>query len=111
MIPVDGVRSFLEAEPGEYDALFFPGEMLGAYSLMNPRFEVVVPTPPFPGIPVAFQLPLGEPDWRATIDAWVELKTTDGTVNQLFDYWALGKQSEVHQPRWSVLRDVLHWRE
>jgi len=111
VIPVDDVRSFLEAEAGEYDALFFPGEKLGAYSLMNPRFGVVVPAPGFQAIPIGFLLPLGEPDWRATIDAWVELKTSDGTTKRLFDYWALGKQAEVRRPRWSVVRDVLHWRE
>jgi ABC-type amino acid transport substrate-binding protein len=109
IIPIDDVRTFLTAKEGEYDALLHVGEILGAFSLVNPQFGVVVPRPSFETVPGAYQLPLGEPEWRAAVDAWIELKRADGTIQRLFDYWALGKEVEVRQPRWSVGRDVLHW--
>jgi ABC-type amino acid transport substrate-binding protein len=39
----------------------------------------------------------------------LELKKKDGTINQLYDYWILGKNAERTKPRWSVARNVLHW--
>ncbi len=29
----------------------------------------------------------------------------------LYDYWILGKEVEAKEPRWSVIRNVLHWIE
>jgi ABC-type amino acid transport substrate-binding protein len=54
-------------------------------------------------------VPIGEPEWRDVLNSWVTLKRTDGTVQKLYDYWILGKDAESHEPRWSVIRNVLHW--
>ena len=43
------------------------------------------------------------------LDTWFELKKRDGTIDELFDYWVLGKGAETKEPRWSVIRNVLHW--
>ncbi len=89
--------------------MIFAGEALAVHSLLNPQFAVVVPKPPFPSVPAAYIVPLGEPEWRDVINGWVTLKRTDGTIQELFDYWILGKNAEPHEPRWSVIRNVLHW--
>jgi hypothetical protein len=39
------------------------------------------------------------------------MKEKDGTIQKAYDYWVLGKQFKKKQPRWSVIRDVLHWVE
>ena len=109
IVPVPDVQTFLSAEEGEYDAMLFGGESLAAYSLLNPQFGVVIPKPSFPSVPAAFMLPTGEPEWRDVVNGWIALKRTDGTVRELRDYWVLGKNAEPHEPRWSVIRDVLHW--
>ena len=109
IIPVPDVETFLSADQGEYDAMLFVGEALAAHSLLNPQFTVVVPKPPFPSVPAAYMVPLGEPDWRDVVNGWVTLKRSDGTIQELFDYWILGKNAEPHEPRWSVIRNVLHW--
>ncbi len=44
------------------------------------------------------------------VNTWIELKRKDGTIDELFEHWILRKgQREPKRPRWSVLRDVLHW--
>ena len=101
----------LEAEPGEYDAMLYAGEVLGVYSLLHPEFGVVVPQPPFPGAPAVYKLPLGEPEWLAIANGWLTLKRVDGTIDRLFEYWILGRQQSSDQPRWSIARDVLHWMD
>ena len=65
--------------------------------------------PSFPSVPAAFMVPIGETEWRDVLNSWVLLKRTDGTVQKLYDYWVLGKDAELHEPRWSVIRNVLHW--
>lgn len=109
ILPVPNVETFLSAEEGEYDAMLFVGETLAAHSLLNPRFGVVVPLPTFPSVPAAYVLPLGESEWLDVINGWITLKQADGSVQELFDYWVLGKDAKPHEPRWSVIRDVLHW--
>jgi hypothetical protein len=37
------------------------------------------------------------------------LKRSDGSLDKIYDYWILGKGTEVKEPRWSVIRDVLEW--
>lgn len=111
IIPIGSIDTFLEAEAGEFDALFFAGEVLGAYSLVNPQFGVVVPKPSFATVPAAYLLPLGEPEWHDTVNSWIALKRSDGTVQALVDYWILGRDVAAKEPRWSVARDVLHWTD
>jgi ABC-type amino acid transport substrate-binding protein len=109
IIPVPEVETFLSAEEGEFDAMIGGGESLSAYSLIHPQFGVVVPKPSFPSVPAAFMVPIGEPEWRDVVNGWVSLKRADGTIRELYDYWVLGKDAEQHEPRWSVIRNVLHW--
>jgi hypothetical protein len=40
---------------------------------------------------------------------WLDLKRKDGTIDELFSHWILGKDATVRPPRWSILHDVLHW--
>ena len=53
----------------------------------------------------------GKPDAEMDefIDNWVMLKRNDGTLDRIYDYWILGKGTELKEPCWSVIRDVLHW--
>ena len=45
------------------------------------------------------------------MNIWIDLKQKDRTIQSLYDYWILGKNAVPTQPRWSVIRDVLHWVE
>jgi hypothetical protein len=44
-----------------------------------------------------------------TLNTWITLLKMDGTIDKLFDHWMLGKSSSLKKPRWSIIRDVLHW--
>jgi ABC-type amino acid transport substrate-binding protein len=106
--PVDRVQDFLEDESGRFDAMIYPVEIASTWSLVYPDFGVVVP-PRTEKLPMAFRLPVGEPEWESTVNTWVELKKTDGTVDRLYAHWILGRDAEAPEPRWSVVRDVLGW--
>jgi len=42
---------------------------------------------------------------------WIDLKQRDGTIDRIADHWLYGKTSTRQGPRWSIIRDVLHWVE
>ena len=43
------------------------------------------------------------------MDHWVMLETHDGAIQGVYNHWILGRGSRLEKPRWSILRDVLHW--
>ena len=45
------------------------------------------------------------------VNTWIELKRRDGTIDALYRHWILGQQAGHRQPRWSIIRDLLHWVE
>ena len=32
-----------------------------------------------------------------------------GIIDETYDYWVLGQGAQSHEPRWSIIRDVLGW--
>jgi hypothetical protein len=46
---------------------------------------------------------------RTYLNTWIDLKRKDNTLSRLYDYWILGKSDDKAAPRWSVIRNVLHW--
>jgi hypothetical protein len=42
-------------------------------------------------------------------NALIDLNKRDGTLTKLYDYWVFGRFATRAQPRWSVIRNVLHW--
>jgi hypothetical protein len=45
------------------------------------------------------------------VSSWIDLKRRDRTIEELFAYWMQGRLQARRKPRWSVVRDVLHWVE
>ena len=92
------------------DAVALPAERGSAWTLRYPQYAVVVPEQPIL-IPLALALPRDEPGVASFIDTWIELKRRDGTLDALYRYWILGLGADRQPPRWSIIRDVLHWVE
>ena len=91
------------------DAIALPAERGSAWTLRYPQYSVVVPAPRPIQIPLAFALPPGEPALAKFVDTWIALKREDGTLDDLYQYWILGRDRSQAPPRWSIIRDVLHW--
>jgi Na+/H+-dicarboxylate symporter/ABC-type amino acid transport substrate-binding protein len=93
-----------------FDAVAMPAERGSVLTLLNPKWTVVVPSPGLIKIPLAFPLAGTDPQWSAFVNTWIDMKRRDGTLDALYDHWILGKDAEKHTPRWSVVRNVFHWR-
>jgi Na+/H+-dicarboxylate symporter/ABC-type amino acid transport substrate-binding protein len=99
------------AEVAGFDAVAMPAERGSVLTLLNPKWTVVVPSPGLIKIPLALPLAGTDPQWPAFVNTWIDMKRRDGTLDALYDHWILGKDAEKRTPRWSVVRNVLHWGE
>lgn len=114
IVPFETRGQLIEAlVTGEHalDAVVTSAERGSAWSLLHPEFSVSVPQPAVLTVPLAYPVARRDAQLRSFLDSWIELKERDGTLQELRDYWVLGKNAQIRAPRWSVLRDVLHWVE
>ena len=90
-------------------AVALPAERASAWTLLYPQYSVVVPDGARVKIPLAYPLAGRDGRFASFINTWIELKRKDGTLDALFAYWIQGQRAVPRAPRWSILRDVLHW--
>jgi proton glutamate symport protein len=96
---------------GEVDAMLMPAERGSAWTLLYPEYSVVVPGPEPIRVPLAY--PIGKRDERfaSFVNTWIALKRKDGTIDAAYKHWILGQDASPRPPRWSIIRNVLHWVE
>ena len=111
LVTVESLPDFFERQAGEVDALVHAAEIASAWTLLHPRFTVVVPMPDRLRVPVAYAVSRDAKALRDVLDTWIVLKQHDETIARLYDYWVLGSDESIAPPRWSVVRNVLGWVE
>jgi ABC-type amino acid transport substrate-binding protein len=94
---------------GDVDAFAVPAERGSAWTLRYPQYTVVVPQPQTVRVPLALALPRGETELLTFVNTWMDLKRRDGTLDELYQYWILGRDRTVPRPRWSIIRNLLKW--
>jgi ABC-type amino acid transport substrate-binding protein len=109
VVSLSSPREFFTGEPGAIDALVIPAEVGSAWTLVYPRYAVAVPGPNPISVPVAYAMPRGATRLHDVVDAFIRLKTSDGTRQKLFDYWFEGRSPTLRRRRWSIVHDVLGW--
>jgi ABC-type amino acid transport substrate-binding protein len=109
LLAIDSYDTFFDHYSDKADGLVTLAEKGAAWSLLYPEYTVATPFGDKIKFPVAFPVPLGEESLADLLKNWITLKQKDGTINDLYDYWILGMQPTHHTPRWSIVRDVLHW--
>ena len=104
-------RDFLKGDQPELDGVVYSAEGGSAWTLIYPDFNIVVPQPLSAKVPMGYPLPTGDAEWSRFISTWVELEKKNGSVDLLFNHWIRGGGAKDTEPRWSIIRDVLHWVE
>ena len=103
--------ALLKALPPDVDAIALPAERGSAWTLMYPEYSVVVPEPGLVKVPLAYPIARHDQEFARFINTWIDLKKKDGTLDALYRYWILGQNPAGRSPRWSIIRNVLHWVE
>ncbi|MGB7948039.1 MAG: ABC transporter substrate-binding protein, partial [Candidatus Binatia bacterium] len=108
LVIVDSAAEFFESRGKTLDGFIYTAEGGSAWSLLHPEYTVAVPPPPI-SQPLTYPMARGDQELEDYVNALIDLKKRDGTLKKLYDYWILGRFDTNKQPRWSVVRNVLHW--
>jgi Na+/H+-dicarboxylate symporter/ABC-type amino acid transport substrate-binding protein len=109
VIVLNKVADYFEGRLPDVDAMLFTAERGSVWTILYPKFTVAVPGSGRVGVPLAYPVARHDTEMAAFVSTWIELKKNDGTINELFEYWIMGKSVESRGHRWSIIRDVLHW--
>ncbi len=109
VVELKSEAEFFESSRQDLDALLTSAEGGAAWTLVHPFYTVVNPFPRPLRLPAAYAFAGPDPRFERLLNHWIEVKKTDGTFQDLFDHWILGRGSDTKGPRWSIIRDVLHW--
>lgn len=102
-------QEYFEKEWENVDAFLISAESGSAFSLFYPGFEVVVPEGLRAELPLFYAIGARDTEMRDFLEHWVRLRKGDGTTQDYYDHWILGKKRKGTEPRWSIIRNVLHW--
>ena len=107
-VTIGSPPEFFTRKTADLDALVFPAEAGSAWTLIYPAYTVAVTQPDILAIPLAYGTPRGDRELADFVSTWIELKKNDRSISELYDYWILGRNAADREPRWSVIRNVLH---
>lgn len=109
VVPLPSIQTFFEQNGGAFDAMVYSAESGSAWTLLYPAYTVAIPQPDVLAVPKAYAIARGDEEMADLINNWLLLKQKNQTMQSLYDYWVLGKNTVPEAPRWSVIRNVLHW--
>ncbi len=100
---------FTQAEVA--DALLTTDKIGKAWALLDPKFGVAAPHPVLFRYDLAYPVAItgGDHAFLDYLNQWLRLQKTSGAAQSQFSYWVLGKTPLRQTPRWSIVRNVLHW--
>jgi ABC-type amino acid transport substrate-binding protein len=109
VVGIKSIRDYFEHNRDDVDALLAAAEPGAAWTLLYPDYSVVVPKPDFALLPLGYPIAKGDQDMVNFLNHWIDLKKKDKTIEKFYNYWILGRGAVEKKPRWSVIRNVLHW--
>ena len=111
IVRIASPREFLRGDMDNLDAVVYSAEGGSAWTLIYPNYSIVVPQPLKVKLPLGYPMPRNDREWSDFVSTWVELQQKNGSVDLLFEHWIRGGGAKSIEPRWSIIRDVLHWVE
>jgi ABC-type amino acid transport substrate-binding protein len=103
-------KRLLESRTDEFDAVVTAAERGAAWTVLYPHFTMVVPRPVV-SVPVGYSIQNERHKLLRVVNAWLHEAKRTGEIDNLHKYWVQGRTKEVEPPRWSIIRNVLHWVE
>ncbi len=92
-------------------ALLWEEQEAIAWILRHRNFRVIVPKPSMGTDSLAYGIRQDSTRFLHYINRWMELKAGEGFTKKQTELWVKGKTeiAAPPEPRWSIVRDVLHW--
>jgi len=111
VVLIESPRDFFSNLRADLDGMLLSAEAGAAWTLIYPNYQVVVPKADSVGMLMAYPVVGHDAELASFLSRWIELKRSGVAYQKLYDHWILGLDAEEKKPRWSVIRNVLHWVE
>lgn len=111
VVLIDAYDSYEFTDP--YEAFLWEEQEAIAWSLKHRGYRVVFPHPQLGVDTLSYAMHPSSLRFKNYLDEWLALKKTQGFTEKQYDLWVKGKTEIAApvEPRWSVIRNVLHWVE
>jgi Na+/H+-dicarboxylate symporter/ABC-type amino acid transport substrate-binding protein len=109
IVPIDSEEEYFTGHKA--DALMISAEEGYTMTLNYPFFDVAI-IEPYDSYQRMYAYPIAKnssESYLLALDYWIRMEKDYGLLEKKYDYWVLGKIPESVEPRWSVVRNVLHW--
>lgn len=88
------------------DAHLTSAERAASLTIIHPEYKIVNPLPYHINNGLVF--PIADDEvWKRYIDNWIDYRTNDGTIENIYDEWILGKEYKRETNKWSIYENVL----
>jgi ABC-type amino acid transport substrate-binding protein len=109
IVPIDSKEEFFVG--GKADAFMIPAEEGYTLTLQYPFYDVAI-VQPYDSYQMMYAYPVAKnssESYRLALNYWLRMEKDYGMLDAKYDYWVLGKVPGAIEPRWSVIRNELHW--
>ncbi len=108
---IDSAQAFFDDNGQTWDALLISLEAGKAWTILYPDYTTLYHREEVRSFPAAYAVARNNLNLHAFLNSWLTIQQSSGYVDTLYSYWILGENAQPKQPRWSVIKDVLHWQE
>ncbi|MBS0615503.1 MAG: cation:dicarboxylase symporter family transporter [Verrucomicrobia bacterium] len=106
LVPVTSIQPLYDNAIDAYMWSQLPGYL---WCLSHPEYTTLSYSGDLGSKYFAYPVRTGAIDMIQFINQWMTLKDQRGFTKLQSDYWIQGKRLPPKEPRWSIIRDVLHW--
>jgi Na+/H+-dicarboxylate symporter/ABC-type amino acid transport substrate-binding protein len=109
IVPIDSKEEFFIGKKA--DALMIPAEEGYTLTLQYPFYDVAI-IQPYDSYRMMYAYPVAKDSsesYLLALNYWVRMEKDYGMLDAKYKYWVLGEVPGATEPRWSVVRDELHW--
>ncbi|MDD1704194.1 MAG: cation:dicarboxylase symporter family transporter [Methanoregula sp.] len=109
IVPIDSREDFFEKKTA--DALLIPAEEGYTLTLLYPFYDVAI-IEPHDSYQMMYAYPIAKKStesYRLALNYWLRMEREFGSLDKKYNYWVLGNIPAASEPRWSLVRNVLHW--
>lgn len=109
-VKIDSYKKFFRQKNEKYDAVIISAEAGSAWTLFFPSYGIAILENKIK-YPIAYAVAQDNQSLLNYVNNWQKLRKVDGHQDRIYNYWMLGQGASKVVPRWSIMRNVLHWVE
>ena len=110
LVEIENYKDFFENKINA-DMLVHSAEQGYTWTLLYPKYSVVILQQLKRKTIVAYAIAKGNPAFVDYINYWITIQKINRILDDNYKYWILGEVPELKKPRWCIAKDVLHWGE